>query len=147
MLPDNNSNKIPKKLRGIMLDSHLCGRAKDLCQEIPFEQISSEDGCDKICKALHKGDALCVFSTVYSDFETYCLRSVDPIRPLVISNPGSRLLSHSLNLTQHLLCLNLLWHSCFWRTVLLSPTREYPSLLLQLPFQLDFMKICRTVIF
>ncbi len=51
-----------------MLHSHLYGRAKDLCQEIPFEQISSEGGCGKICKALHKRDALSVASTVYGDF-------------------------------------------------------------------------------
>ena len=68
MLPDTNTNKIPKKLRGIMLHSHLYGLAKDFCQEIPFDQIATEDGCDKICKALHKRDALSVFSTVYGDF-------------------------------------------------------------------------------
>ncbi len=51
-----------------MLHSHLYGRAKDLFQEIPFEQISSEGGCDKICKALHKRDALSVVSTVNGDF-------------------------------------------------------------------------------
>ena len=38
-LPDSNSNKIPKSLRGIMLHSHLYGRAKDLCKEIPFTEI------------------------------------------------------------------------------------------------------------
>ncbi len=68
MLPDNNSKKIPKKFRRIMPHSHLYGRAKDFCQEIPFEKISSEDGCDKICKELHERDALSVVSTVYGDF-------------------------------------------------------------------------------
>ena len=46
-LPDSNSNKISKALRGIMLQSHLYGRAKDLCKDIPFDEISSEDGVDK----------------------------------------------------------------------------------------------------
>ena len=31
-----------------MLHSHLYGRAKDLCEEIRFDQIASEDGADKI---------------------------------------------------------------------------------------------------
>ncbi len=51
-----------------MLHSLLYGRAKDLCQEIPFEKISSEDGCDKICKGLQKRDDPFVVSTVYGDF-------------------------------------------------------------------------------
>ena len=46
-LPDSNSNKIPQGLRGIMLHSHLYGCAKDLCKEIPFNVIESNDGVDK----------------------------------------------------------------------------------------------------
>ncbi len=68
MLPDTNNRKISKELHRIMLHSHLYGRAKNICQEIPFNQIATEDGCDKVCNSLHKGDALSVFSTVHSDF-------------------------------------------------------------------------------
>ena len=68
-LPDSNSNKIPKSLRGIMLHSHLYGRAKDLCKEIPFAEIESDDGVDKICKAVYKQDALTIVSNAYSDFQ------------------------------------------------------------------------------
>ena len=50
-LPDSNSNKVPKILRGIMLHSHLYGRSKDLSKEKPFTEIESDDGVDKICKA------------------------------------------------------------------------------------------------
>ena len=32
-----------------MLHSHLYGRAKDLCKEITFNEIQSEDGIDKLC--------------------------------------------------------------------------------------------------
>ena len=67
-LPDSNSNKIPKGLRGIMLHSHLYGRAKDLCKDIPFAKISSNEGVQLICKALHKKDASSVVNTVYTDF-------------------------------------------------------------------------------
>ncbi len=68
MLPNTNSNKILKKHRGIMLHSHLYRRAKDLWQEISFDQIATEDECDKICNTLDKRDSLSVVSTVYSDF-------------------------------------------------------------------------------
>ena len=67
-LPDSKSNKIPKGLREIMLHSHLYGRAKYLCKDIPFAKINSNEGDDLICKALHKKDALSVVSTVYTDF-------------------------------------------------------------------------------
>ena len=53
-----------------MLNSHLFGRAKDLWKDIPFSEIESDDGFDKIGKALHKKDALSVVSNAYSDFLT-----------------------------------------------------------------------------
>ena len=37
-----------------MLHSHLDGRAKDLPKEIPFSEIASDDGVDKMCKSLYK---------------------------------------------------------------------------------------------
>ena len=61
-LPGSKRSKIPKSLRGIMLQSHLCGHAKDLCKDISFDEIASENGVDKICKTLHKMDALTVIS-------------------------------------------------------------------------------------
>ena len=61
-LYDSNSNKTAKSLRGIMLHSHFYSRAKDLCKEIPYDKIESEDGVDKICKALYKKDALTIVS-------------------------------------------------------------------------------------
>ena len=67
--PDSNSNKIPWSLRGIMLHSHLYGRAEDLCKEIPFIEIESDDGVDKICKAVYKQDALTIVRNAYSDFQ------------------------------------------------------------------------------
>ena len=51
------------------MQSHLYGRAKDLCKEILFNKITSEDGVDKICKALYKKDALTIVSNAYSDFQ------------------------------------------------------------------------------
>ena len=47
-LLDSNNNKIRKRIRGIMLPSHLYGRAKDLCKDLLFEEIGSEDIVDKI---------------------------------------------------------------------------------------------------
>ena len=45
-----------------MLHSHLYGRAKDLSKEIHFEVVESEDGVERICKGMHKRDALSVVS-------------------------------------------------------------------------------------
>ena len=42
-LPDLNSNKVPQELRGIMLQSHLYECTKDLCKDLLFEEIESED--------------------------------------------------------------------------------------------------------
>ena len=45
-----------------MLYSRLCGPAKDLSNDILFSEIESDDDVDKICKALHKKDALSLIS-------------------------------------------------------------------------------------
>ena len=52
-LLDTNSNKISENLRGIMLYSHVYGRAKDICKRISFSEIISKNGVDLICEALH----------------------------------------------------------------------------------------------
>eukprot|EP00171_Calliarthron_tuberculosum_P017605 IDg17605t1 len=67
-LPNQNSNKIPADLRGIMLQSQLYGRARDLCKKISAETIQSENGADSIVKAVYKRDPLSVVSEVYQDF-------------------------------------------------------------------------------
>lgn len=67
-LPNNNSNKIPSELRGIMLQSQLFGRARDLVKKIDDEVIHSPDGAYAIVKAIHKRDALSAVSSVYQDF-------------------------------------------------------------------------------
>ncbi len=67
-LLDSNYDKIPIGLRGIMRHSHLYGRAKDLCKDIPFNQVESNDGADIICKHGHKRDPLSIVNTAYSDF-------------------------------------------------------------------------------
>ncbi len=67
-LPDSNNDKIPIGLRGIMLHSHLYGLVKDLCKDIPFSQVESNDGADIICKHVHKCDPLSIVNTACSDF-------------------------------------------------------------------------------
>ena len=69
-LPDANSNKIPKDLQGIMLQSQLYGRARDLCKSIPDETIQSEDGSEAIVNKIYQRDPLAVVSDVYQDFIT-----------------------------------------------------------------------------
>lgn len=65
---EKNSNKIPKKLRGICLKSQLYGRALDLCKVISDDDIASEHGVQKIIDVINKRDALSVVSEVYRDF-------------------------------------------------------------------------------
>ena len=67
-LPDSNANKIPADLRGIMLQSHLYGRAKDLCKKIPDEMIQSAGGLQEIVNTIHKRDPLSAVGSVYQDF-------------------------------------------------------------------------------
>lgn len=69
-LPDSNSNKVPKTLCGIVLQSNLFGRAKDLCKKVPDIEIQSENGVAAIVKVIHKRDLLTAVSNVYHDFLT-----------------------------------------------------------------------------
>ncbi len=50
-----------------MVHSHLYGRS-NLCKDIPFARVESNDGVDVICKHVHKRDPLSIISTAYSDF-------------------------------------------------------------------------------
>lgn len=47
-LPDGNSNKISKLDRGIVLQSNFYGRAKDLCDSLDIDVVSSENGVTEI---------------------------------------------------------------------------------------------------
>ena len=67
-LPNTNSNKIPAALRGIMLQSNLFGRAKEICRKIPDDIVRSFEGQEAIIKALFKRDALSTVSSIYQDF-------------------------------------------------------------------------------
>ena len=67
-LPDSNNNKIPKELRGIMLQSQLYGRAKEICKKVPDSVIQSVEGVQAIVNAVYKRDALSTVSDVYQDF-------------------------------------------------------------------------------
>ena len=67
-LPDGHAAKILPSLQGIMLQSQLFGRARDLCMKISSDIIESDDGPDAIVNEIHKRDALAVVSEVYNDF-------------------------------------------------------------------------------
>ena len=67
-LPVANANKIPDELRGIMLQSQLYGRAKDLCKKLSDVTIQSKGGSDAIVNAVCKRDALSAVSDVYRDY-------------------------------------------------------------------------------
>ena len=67
-LPESNANKIPEKLRGIMLVSQLFGRAKEICKKIDDSVIRSVEGPAAIVQAVYKRDALSTVSDVYRDY-------------------------------------------------------------------------------
>lgn len=68
LLPDNNSNKREKILRGTILKSQCYGRAKDLVKSVSQEDLSSDEGCKKVINAIHKYDPLQFVSEVHLDF-------------------------------------------------------------------------------
>ncbi len=68
MLPENNNSKIQTALQGIMLQSQLYGRARDLCRMLPADVIQSPEGANAIVNAVFKRDPLAIVSEVYQDF-------------------------------------------------------------------------------
>lgn len=81
-LPDTNSNKIPRELQGVVIQSQLFGRALDLSQKLSADEIGSVDGALNVAKCIHKRDALSavsysfqryldVFNTKQGDNETF----------------------------------------------------------------------------
>lgn len=68
MLPDNSSNKIARKVRGMLLTSQLFGRAQDLIRSLGWSLIKSDDGADHIVRAIHKSDPLSFLSNMFADF-------------------------------------------------------------------------------
>ena len=64
----NNQNKIPPTLQGIVLQSQLYGRAKDIVKAIPTADITSMEGAVIIAKKIHKVDPLSEVSECYDRF-------------------------------------------------------------------------------
>lgn len=67
LLPESNSNRIPKNLRGICVKLQLSGRSLDFCKRTPDDVIASDRGFNHITAAIYKRDALKVVSDVYHD--------------------------------------------------------------------------------
>lgn len=70
-LSGSNFNEILAELRGIVLQSRLYGRAKELCKNVPDFLIQSTSGAEAIVKAIYKRDALSTVSDVYQDFMNF----------------------------------------------------------------------------
>lgn len=68
MLPLNSTNRIAKKVRGILLKSQLFGRARDLVRSLDWSLIQSEEGAEHIVRAIHKSDPLTLLSDIFGDF-------------------------------------------------------------------------------
>lgn len=68
LLPVINASKIPSALQGIMLQSQLYGRARDLVKKIDPEDIKKEGGALLIVDAICKRDPLSVMSEVCTEF-------------------------------------------------------------------------------
>lgn len=72
-LQDSNSNKISKINRGTVLQSHLYGRAKNLCYSIDDDIIASEESVQLIVNTVYKKDPLSVVTCVYTELQNICL--------------------------------------------------------------------------
>ena len=68
-LPNTNPNKIPSSLQGMLLQSQLYGRARDICLKISAEDIKAADGAMKIAHAIHKSDSLAVVNDAFQKFQ------------------------------------------------------------------------------
>lgn len=66
ILPDANLNKIAKSIRGIILQSNLFGRTKDLCNGLHSSKAASQSDFDLIIGVVYKKDAPSVVSNVYN---------------------------------------------------------------------------------
>lgn len=68
LLSDSNSNKLPKNVRGITLNSQLYGRVRDLVRSVPPGELECDEGTDHVVAAIYKRDRLTVLSDVNTDF-------------------------------------------------------------------------------
>ena len=68
LLPATNSDKIPSALQGIMLQSQLYGRTRDVVKKVDPADIKKEGGAQLIVNAIYKRDPLSVMSEVYTAF-------------------------------------------------------------------------------
>lgn len=60
VLPDTNSNKVSKRMRGLCLHSNLYDRAEQLYRELDDSVLSGQSAPDKIVNLLYKCDGLAV---------------------------------------------------------------------------------------
>lgn len=72
-LLNENSIKTAVNNQGIVLLSHLYGRARDLWKAMPEEVINGKTSFDAIVSTIYKRDPLTVLSTIYG--ELVCLLS------------------------------------------------------------------------
>lgn len=63
-LDANNSNKRNHRNRGMVLQSHLYRKAKDLSEGIPIDKIATADGLRLILNEIYKQNSLEVVSVV-----------------------------------------------------------------------------------
>ena len=143
-LPDTNSNKILENLRGMMLQSHLYGRAKDLCRHIPFSEIESKNGVDLIGEALYKKDALSIVSNTYHDF--HMLLSTNRGNGEGFQNFESRFAVAVAKMKSHrpVLYKSQLQHSYYLLTAMMTLINESPYSLMQLPSNQLLPKLSRS---
>lgn len=66
-LLDGSSNKIATLNEGIVLQSHLYGRARDLCKSISDDVINRMNDADVVVAAIYKRDTPTVMSNVYGE--------------------------------------------------------------------------------
>ncbi len=69
-LTDQNSNKIQKEQRGLVLHTQLYGRAEDRTRHMTIEDLQKESAVSDIIKCVYQRDPLTVVSDVYKDLET-----------------------------------------------------------------------------
>lgn len=64
LLPDTNSKKYGKRVRGMIFKSQIYGPARDFVRSIPNDKYQSNSGALYIVSAIEKCNSLAVLSTV-----------------------------------------------------------------------------------
>ncbi len=124
LVPSDRAQKIPKNVRGLILQGQLFDRASDLVKAIPPHILMSDDGVFAFANAIHKFDALSATTDAFQSFLTalLCVRGTTE----TFTNFESRF-EATLCKVRNAYGTVVVMPDVFWDLMLLSNARVDPS--------------------